>query len=87
MTVVPSSDGDYIATGGVDGFVKMWSSAGDMVWERDEGAVISALHSSVDSFGTISHSSRAVHPINRTRVYTTDDTTPHVSCLLFLLLS
>lgn len=53
MALVPSANEEFILSGGVDGFMKMWNPAGDRVWECDEGAVVSALYSAIDSFGRV----------------------------------
>jgi hypothetical protein len=58
MALVPSADGEFVLSGGVDGFVKLWNPAGEKQWEWDEGAVVSALFSAIDSFGRVYYFSK-----------------------------
>lgn len=46
-----SLDEEYIASGGADTFVKLWSPKGDLLWSDSQGAIVTALKSSQDKSG------------------------------------
>ena len=50
-----SLDEEYIASGGADTFVKLWSPKGELLWSDSQGAIVTALKSSQDKLGIVCH--------------------------------